>query len=95
MGNIIKMKWKQKGMSAAEMIEYGIEEIPVSKIEERAAELGISSAMVKKHLESDESVYIAKRGVKIEKHPTRVGRTDLASFRGKFARRIRRGIRNE
>ena len=81
--------------SAAERRKYGIEEIPVSEIRERANELGISSAMVKKHLESDESVYIAKRGVKIEKHPTRVGRTDLASFRGEFARRIRRGIRNE
>ena len=65
------------------------------KIRKRANELGISSAMVKKHLESDESLYIANRSVKIEKHPTRVGRTDLASFRGEFARRIRRGIRNE
>ena len=51
--------------------------------------------MVKKLLELGESVYIAKRGVKIEKHPTRVFRTDLASFRGEFARKTRRGIRNE
>ena len=78
-----------KGNAAAERRKYGIEEIPVSEIRERANELGISSAMVKKHLESDESVYIAKRGVKIEKHPTRVFRTDLASFRGEFARRTR------
>jgi len=42
-----------------------------------------------------EPVYIAKRGVKIEKHPTRVFRIDLASFRGEFARKTRRGIRNE
>ena len=41
------MKWKQKGMSAAERRKYGIEEIPVSEIRERAAELGISSATVK------------------------------------------------
>ena len=82
-------------MSAAERRKYGIEEIPVSEIRERAKELGISSAVVKKLLELGEPVYIAKRGVKIEKHPTRVGRTDLASFRGEFARRIRRGIRNE
>jgi len=90
MGNIIKMKWKQKGMSAAEMREYGIEEIPVSKIEERAAELGISSAMVKEHLELDEPLYIANRGVE---HPTRVGRTDIDSYKSEFERRARR--RNE
>jgi len=93
MGNIIKMKWKQKGMSAAEMREYGIEEIPVSKIEERAAELGISSAMVKEHLELDEPLYIANRGVEIERHPTRVGRTDIDSYKSEFERRARR--RNE
>ena len=82
-------------MSAAERRKYGIEEIPVSEIRKRAKELGILPAVVKKLLELEESVYIAKRGVKIEKHPTRVFRTDLASFRGEFARRIRRGIRNE
>ena len=76
-------------MSAAERRKYGIEEIPVSEIKERAKELGISPAGVKKLLELGEPVYIAKRGVKIEKHPTRVFRTDLASFRGEFARRTR------
>ena len=50
MGNIIKMKWKQKGMSAAERRKYGVEEIPVSEIRERANELGISSATVKELL---------------------------------------------
>ena len=83
------------GMSAAERRKYGVEEIPVSEIRERAKELGISHAMVKELLELGEPVYIAKCGVKIEKHPTRVFRTDLASFRGEFARKTRRGIRNE
>ena len=41
MGNIIKMKWKQKEMSAVERRKYGIEEIPVNEIRERASELGI------------------------------------------------------
>jgi len=78
-----------EGMSAAERRKYGIEEIPVSEIRERAAELGISHAMVKELLELGEPVYIAKCGVKIEKHPTRVFRTDLASFRSEIARRTR------
>ena len=82
-----------EGMSAAEMREYGIEEIPVNKIKERAAELGISSAMVKEHLELDEPLYIANRGVEIERHPTRVGRTDIDSYKSEFERRARR--RNE
>lgn len=46
--------------------------------------------MVKKLLELGESVYIAKRGVKIEKHPTRVGRTDIDSYKSEFDRRARR-----
>ena len=58
MGNIIKMKWKQKGMSAAERRKYGVEEIPVSEIRERANELGISSATVKEPIEQGEPVYI-------------------------------------
>ena len=80
-------------MSAAERRKYGIEEIPVNKIKERAAELGISSAMVKEHLELDEPLYVINRGVEIERHPTRVGRTDIDSYKSEFERRARR--RNE
>jgi len=45
-------------MSAAERRKYGIEEIPVSEIRERANELGISSATVKELIEQGEPVYI-------------------------------------
>ena len=79
-----------KGNAAAERRKYGIEEIPVSEIRERAKELGISHAMVKELLELGEPVYIPKCGIKIEKHPTRVGRTDIDSYKSEFDRRARR-----
>jgi len=47
-----------KGNAAAERRKYGIEEIPVSEIRERANELGISSATVKELIEQGEPVYI-------------------------------------
>lgn len=79
-----------EGMSAAEKRKYNIEEIPASKIKERAVELGISPAMAKELLELGEPLYVAKQGVIIKEHPIRVFRTDLASFREEFGRRTRR-----
>ena len=77
------------GMSVAEMRKYGIEEIPVSKIKKRADELGISSTRVKELSELGMPVYIARSRVVIEKHPIRVFRTDMSSFRSEFDRRTR------
>ena len=45
-----KDEMETKGNAAAERRKYGIEEIPVSEIRERANELGISSATVKELL---------------------------------------------
>jgi len=73
--------------SAAKKIEYGIQEIPVSEIEERAVEFGLSSATVNELVELGEPVYIVTDGIVIEKHPTKVFKTDLVSYKSEFERR--------
>ena len=78
-----------EGMSSADRRRYGIEKIPVGEIKERADELAISAARVKELLELGEPVYISRSSVVIEKHPTRVFRTDLSSFGSEFDRRTR------
>nr|WP_276624047.1 radical SAM protein [Methermicoccus shengliensis] len=90
-----------EGMTGTEREEYGIEEIPANKIKERAAELGLSPARVKELLELGEPLYVANGGVIIKKHPIRVFRTDLASFKDvspgirRALREINKRVRNE
>ena len=73
--------------SIAERIKYGIREIPVSEIEEHAMEFGLSSATVNTLVKQGEPIYIVTDGIVIEKHPTKVFKTDLASYKSEFDRR--------
>jgi hypothetical protein len=72
---------------AAKRLEYGIQEIPASEIEGRAVEFCLSSAAVDELVNQGEPVYIVTDGIVIEKHPTRVFKTDLASYKAEFDRR--------
>ena len=58
-----------------------------SKIEERAEEFCLSSTTVNELVNLGEPVYIVTDGIIIEKHPTRVFKTDLASYKSEFERR--------
>jgi hypothetical protein len=72
---------------AAKRLEYGIQEIPVSEIDERAIEFGLSSATLNELVNLGEPVYIVTDGIIIEQHPTRVFKTDLSSYKTEFERR--------
>ena len=76
------------GFSAAKRLEYGIQEIPVSGIKERAMEFSLSSAAVDELVNLGEPVYIVTDGIVIEKHPTRVFKVDLASYKTEFDRSV-------
>ena len=72
---------------AAMRLEYGIQEIPASEIKERAMEFSLSSAAVDELVNLGEPAYIVTDGIVIEKHPTKVFKTDLASYKTEFERR--------
>jgi hypothetical protein len=72
---------------AAKRVEYGIQEITVSEIKEHDREFSLSSAAVDELVNLGEPVYIVTDGIVIEKHPTRVFKTDLASYKAEFDRR--------
>ncbi len=61
-------------------------EIPVSEIKQYAVEYGLPSATVNELMDLGEPVYIATGGIKIEKHPIRVIRTNLSSYENEFGR---------
>ena len=76
-----------KDFPSPKRLEYGIQKIPVSEIEDRAEEFCLSSTTVNELVNLGESVYIVTDGIIIEKHPTRVFKTDLASYKSEFERR--------
>ena len=76
-----------KDFPAAKRLEYGIQEIPASEIEERAVEFCLSSAAVDELANQGEPAYVVTGGIVIEKHPTKAFKTDLASYKTEFERR--------